>query len=357
VPKRSFDPADVGDAPGEPPPVSHQLPPLPGPRMPLRPDPARPGPAPTGELTDRTVVKERPQPPVSGWRRVLHRAGGGRVEVGDSAAGRTRRDQEARVRRALVGPHRVAVVSLKGGVGKTTVTACVGLAMAELRGDRVAVLDADPDAGTLADRLSGESTVSLRDLAAHADAVRSLPDLDRFTSLSGRLQVLASDQDPTRDDAADRIDYERAAAVLARFCDIVITDSGPGMVHPVMAATLAAADSLVVVGSPTVDGAGRAARTVDWLLAHGWTDLVRRSVVVLSGAPAGPRSHAEALRERLRSRCRAVVDLPHDPHLANGGRIRLAALRPPAADAVLEIAALLGDEFGTAQATRRELPG
>src|SRR6185312_13584324 len=89
VPKRSFDPADVGDAAGEPPPVSHQLPPLPGPRMPLRPDPARPGPAQTGELTDRTVVKERPQPPVSGWRRVLHRAGGGRVEVGDSAAGRT----------------------------------------------------------------------------------------------------------------------------------------------------------------------------------------------------------------------------------------------------------------------------
>jgi MinD-like ATPase involved in chromosome partitioning or flagellar assembly len=359
VPKRSFDPAGDGGRPHDPQAMSHRLPPLAGPRMPARTGPPAVPPvaaARAGELTDRTVVRARPPLPVSGWRRVLHRAGGGRVAIGDSAAGRTRRDREARVRRVLTAPHRIAVVSLKGGVGKTTVTACVGLAMAELRGDRVAVLDADPDAGTLADRLSGESTVSLRDLAAHAHAVRTLPDLDRFTSLSGRLQVLASDQDPARDDAVDRVEYERAAAVLARFCDIVITDSGPGMVHPVVAGTLAAVDALVVVGSPTVDGAGRADRTLDWLLAHGWAELARRSVVVLSGGSTGPVPEADALRERLRSRCRALVDLPHDPHLAAGGRIRLAALRPPAAAAVLEIAALLADEFGSARPVRRDPP-
>jgi MinD-like ATPase involved in chromosome partitioning or flagellar assembly len=358
MPKRSFDPGDGGDRHDEQPAVSHRLPPLAGPRMPVRSDPPPvrlpTAHAPAAELTDRTVVRARPQPPVSGWRRVLHAAGGGRVATGDSAAGRTLRDREARVRRVLAAPHRIAVVSLKGGVGKTTVTACVGLAMAELRGDRVAVLDADPDAGTLADRLTGESTVSVRDLAVHAHEVRALPDLDRFTSLSGRLQVLASDQDPARDDAVGRIDHDRAAAVLARFCDVVITDSGPGVAHPVVAGTLAAADSLVVVGSPTVDGAGRAARTLDVLRAHGWAELVQRSVVVLSGAPAHPRSDIDALRERLRPRCRALVDLPHDPHLAAGGRIRLAALRPPAAAAVLEVAALLADEFGATPPVHRD---
>jgi MinD-like ATPase involved in chromosome partitioning or flagellar assembly len=324
--------------------------------MPVHADPPA-APAPGPELTDRTVVKARPEVPDSGWRRLLHRAGGGLVPVGAGPTDRTRRDREARIRRVLAAPHHVAVVSLKGGVGKTTVTACVGLAMSELRGDRVAVLDADPDAGTLADRLSGESTVSLRDLADRADGVRGVLELDRFTSLSGRLQVLASDQDPARDDAVDRVQYERAAVALARFCNIVITDSGPGMVHPTMAGTLELAQSLVVVGSPTVDGASRAARTLDWLVAHGWAELAQRSVVVLSGDRPIAQPDPDGLRAQVRRRCRALVDLPHDPHLATGGRIRLAALRPPAGAAVLDVAALLADEFGTDRPVRRAAPG
>ena len=49
---------------------------------------------------------------------------------------------------------RIAVASVKGGVRKTTVAACLGLALAEHRGDRVVALDANPDTGTLADRLT-----------------------------------------------------------------------------------------------------------------------------------------------------------------------------------------------------------
>jgi MinD-like ATPase involved in chromosome partitioning or flagellar assembly len=238
------------------------------------------------------------------------------------------------------------VVSLKGGVGKTTVTAAVGLMLSELRGDRVAVLDADPDGGTLADRLSGESTVSVRDLAARAERIRALPELARFTSLSGRLQVLASDQDPGRHDALDHGGYAAACAVLSRFCDVVITDSGTGMVHSVMAGTLDVAASLVVVGSLTVDGSSRAARTLDWLDAHGYGEAAARAVVVLSADRSSPEVDGARLRAHFAQRCRAVVQLPHDPHLAAGARIRLAELRPATAAAVMEIAALVADEFG-----------
>jgi MinD-like ATPase involved in chromosome partitioning or flagellar assembly len=323
------------------------------PRLPVHAEPVgdRP-PGSAAELTDRTVVTRRLDPPRSAWRRLVHRVGAGALGVGDSAAGRIRCDREDRVRRPLAAPHHVAVVSLKGGVGKTTVAACIGLVMSELRGDRVAVLDADPDAGTLADRLSGESTVSLRDLAPHADAVRSLAELDRYTSLSGRLQVLAGDQRPLRDDALDEAEYARAAAAMARFCNVVITDSGPGMLHAAVRATLAVADSLVVVGSPTVDGASRAARTLDWLAAHGRPKAARRSVVVLSGDRAAPEVDVARLREHFAPRCRAVVDLPRDPHLATGGRIRPAALRPATGAAVLELAALVADEFGAPRPDR-----
>jgi len=42
-----------------------------------------------------------------------------------------------RIRRHLPGAHQIAVSSLKGGVGKTTVSAVLGLTLAEHRGDRV----------------------------------------------------------------------------------------------------------------------------------------------------------------------------------------------------------------------------
>jgi hypothetical protein len=41
-----------------------------------------------------------------------------------------------------------------------------------------------------------------------------------------------------------------------------------------------------------------------------------------------------------------VVEIPHDPHLATGGRIELARLRPATHDAFLALAALLADGFG-----------
>jgi hypothetical protein len=40
-----------------------------------------------------------------------------------------------------------------------------------------------------------------------------------------------------------------------------------------------------------------------------------------------------------------VVDIPHDPHLASGGRIELDRLRPATHDAFLALAALLADGF------------
>jgi hypothetical protein len=41
-----------------------------------------------------------------------------------------------------------------------------------------------------------------------------------------------------------------------------------------------------------------------------------------------------------------VVEVPHDPHLASGGRIELDRLRPTTRDAFVALAALLADGFG-----------
>jgi MinD-like ATPase involved in chromosome partitioning or flagellar assembly len=325
-------------------------------RVKLEPWTAGPPPAPAGpaadpyqanasELTEYTIVRRRSDRPRSGWRRLVHVASGGVVNPGIGPAEQRRQERAMRIRRPLPGPRQIAVVSMKGGVGKTTVTALLGLMLAEHRGDRVIALDANPDAGTLADRLTGATDSTVRDLLDAIGNLRSLSDIALFTTLAGRLQVLASEQDPARSEAFDRAEYEQVCAVLARFYNIVVTDSGTGMVHSAMDGTLALANSLVTVGSLTVDGASRASKTLDWLVAHGHGEMVARAVVVLSRDRTSKEIDTQRLVGHFEARCRAVVIVPHDPHLATGARIELGALAPATSDAFLELAALVADDF------------
>jgi MinD-like ATPase involved in chromosome partitioning or flagellar assembly len=49
-----------------------------------------------------------------------------------------------------------------------------------------------------------------------------------------------------------------------------------------LAGALETTRSLVIVGAPTIDGGSRASKTLDWLAAHGFDELVADAVVVLS---------------------------------------------------------------------------
>jgi MinD-like ATPase involved in chromosome partitioning or flagellar assembly len=297
------------------------------------------------DLTDDLIVRGKVERPTHGWRRAVFTASGGRVNPGPSEADAARQVLLRRIRRHLPGAHQIAVSSLKGGVGKTTVSAVLGLTLAEHRGDRVVAVDANPDAGTLADRLTGEIGVTVRQMMDNIASIDSLTAVSHYTSLAGRLQVLASEQDPAMSEAFNRAEYEQICAVLARFYNIIITDSGTGLVHSAMEGTLASADSLVVVGAPTVDGASRASKTLDWLVAHGYAEHVADAVVVLSCDRVSPEIDRDRVRTHFRSRARAVVEIPYDPHLATGGRLDLAAMRPATKDAFLELGSLIADEF------------
>ncbi|WP_338051520.1 MinD/ParA family protein [Pseudonocardia acidicola] len=329
--------------------------PTPAPARESRPTPApsrprpRPDAATAAELTEDAIVRFRGDRPTQGWRGTLYGLTGGLINPGIGPVERARQEQLRRIRRPLPGSHQIAVSSIKGGVGKTSVAACLGLVLAENRGDRVIALDANPDAGTLADRLTSEVSVTVRHLLDNIEATHSLTDVARYTSLAGRLQVLASEQDPAMSEAFNREEYERVCEVLTRFYNIVITDSGTGLVHSAMEGTLALADSLVVVGAPTVDGASRASKTLDWLIAHGHAARVANAVVVLSCDRVSREVDRARVREHFEARCRAVVEVPHDPHLATGGRIELSRLKPATHDAFLELAAHLADEFGAGQ--------
>lgn len=317
----------------------------PGPRPPRSVSPALPA-ATAADLGDDDILRAHPDVPGHGWRRALLRATGGLVNTGPGHEELRHREVLHRIRRPLARSHRIAVTSIKGGVGKTTVAALLGLVLAENRGDRVVVLDANPDAGTLADRLTGESAVTVRELLRDLDRIHSWTEMSRYTSLAGRLQVLASEQDPAAGDAFSRQEYEHICALLDRFFNVIITDSGTGLVHSAMEGTLELADSIIIVGAPTVDGAGRASKTLDWLLAHGHGDLAADAVTVLSCDRTSSDVDLGRIRQHFLARCRAVIELPHDPHLATGGRVELTRLRPATRAVAGDLAALMADRFG-----------
>jgi len=315
--------------------------------VPVQAEPPRPESA--ADLTADRLLRRRSAPPSRGWRRAVWELTGRRVQPPETRAERERRELRGRAGLPVrAGHHRVAVMSLKGGVGKTTTTVVLGATLADVRGDRVIAVDANPDRGTLAERVRLETAGTVRDLLADRGQIRRYADVRAFTSqASSRLEVLASDRDPAVSEAFTAEDYAEVARVLERFYSICLTDCGTGLLHSAMSGVLGLADQLVIVSSPAVDGARSASATLDWLDAHGYRDLARTAVVALTSVRrvrTGPVDIDGIVRHFTR-RCREVVRIPYDPHLDEGAEVTLERLAPATADAYLRLSAAVADRF------------
>ncbi|MBY8852812.1 MinD/ParA family protein, partial [Saccharothrix sp. MB29] len=213
-----------------------------------------------------------------------------------------------RINQPLRGCYKIAMLSLKGGVGKTTTTTTLGSTFSSLRGDRVIAVDANPDRGTLALKVPRETTATVRHLLRNASRITRYSDVRAYTSQSpSRLEILASEQDPAVSEAFSDEDYLRTVALLELFYNIVLTDCGTGLMHSAMKGVLDQADSLVLVSSGSVDGAQTSAATLDWLDAHGYRDLVAKSVAVINSVrPGSGKVDLDKLAAHFAQRCRAV---------------------------------------------------
>ncbi len=65
-------------------------------------------------------------PPSEGWRRLLYELSGHLINLGESPRAARYNNLVAQVNRPLRGCYRIALLSLKGGVGKTTIAATLG---------------------------------------------------------------------------------------------------------------------------------------------------------------------------------------------------------------------------------------
>lgn len=323
----------------------------PGPRsaapVPAVPDPL-PAPAHTAEeLTERFLLRAQPHVPRGGWRRGVFSMTGGHLNPGPSRRERREDDLLARVRTRIDGSRRIVVLSRKGGAGKTTTTLMLGQTFATHRGDRVVALDANPDAGSLGMRLPRETHYSATDLLAQRAWVDRYSQIRTFTSQDpvSRLEVVASDDDPRISLALGSEDYRHLVDTLDRHYNLVLVDTGTGILDDAIQGILEEADQLVVVMPPALDGGRVAAMTLDWLDQHGHRELVSGAVAVVNAVRGSGPLELDRLEEHFGARCASVHRIPWDPVLEAGAHSALGDLRPATRAAYLELAGAVAEGF------------
>jgi len=243
-----------------------------------------------------------------------------------------RREEELDTRlRRLVGVSRantIAVISPKGGVGKTTTSFLIGDLLSSALKLRVVAVDANPDFGTLASLAPDEarSENSMADLLEQSPEVDSAAELRRYIShLPSGLHLLGT---PAQADLMEDLTPERyrdLLQLLRRYYDVVILDLGTGITDPLAHFAIQQADQNVVVSTP------------DWVTSRTVLDALTyldldRATLVLNQAPR-PRRHSgsrDVIESKFARRAMSTrVTIPYDDRLRtmlDSGTYELAAL-------------------------------
>ncbi|WP_256870772.1 MinD/ParA family ATP-binding protein [Paenarthrobacter nitroguajacolicus] len=319
--------------------------------------PANPGPAHanasygSAHLETQFVRPDRPRP-TTGFRGVLYSATGGFVNLGPSAKDQDEAELERRIARPLSGSFNTAILSLKGGIGKTSTTVGVGMILAEYRGDHPCAIDANPDSGDLAERALGEMLYqkvkprTITDIVRDIDQITSLTMLTDYMHHANRLHLVAGEQDPALSDALTAAEYLKIKQLVSQYYSVTLTDCGTGVSHPAMAGVLPEATNLVIASGYAVSGAKRARNTLQWLADHGYEDLARNAIVVVTDKDqVSSRVNKRAIEEHLAGFCRQLITVPHDRGVADGDRISLDKISGGTRRAYKEIAAAIVDGY------------
>jgi MinD-like ATPase involved in chromosome partitioning or flagellar assembly len=232
----------------------------------------------------------------------------------------------------------VAVTSIRGGVGKSTVSALLGRAYNHYRHDPVLTLEADAALGTLPVRMGAEAV-----RWTCADLAPVLHPSMQLTDVVGYL-VPVSDGGWLLPASRGRVGgpmdvptYRTVTLALRRYFAVTVVDCEtlPGEVARTAMDT---AHSRVVVAPNTVEGVHGTRQVLDWLgqLPH---SALATTVVALTANTPDATLDVRTAAAHLKETGVTVVSLPYDRHLAGGGPIRTDLLAQATRQAVLRLAA------------------
>jgi MinD-like ATPase involved in chromosome partitioning or flagellar assembly len=239
----------------------------------------------------------------------------------------------------------IAVVSPKGGVGKSTITALLGSLLAFLRRDRVVAVDANNDWGSLGRRLVPDHSVFIDDLLAGPLRSGQLPPTELDAAL-GRgpdgLMVAPAPTDPERAERLDEAAYRTLFTRLGELVGMLVLDCGTGLGDPPARAALSCADQLVLVADCEPDTASLVSEAAAWL-----EHIAPPLVLVVNKLERSSRLDVGALEQEIEF-ARGLVTVPTNhagAHLLQASRFSWndapAAWRHP----VRELAALITHDW------------
>jgi MinD-like ATPase involved in chromosome partitioning or flagellar assembly len=157
---------------------------------------------------------------------------------------------------------------------------------------------------------------------------------------SGRLHLIAGEQDPEVSDSLTAEEYLRIRKLISSYYSVALTDCGTGVTHNAMSGILQSADNLIIAAGYAVSGAKRARSTLQWLAGHGYEELARNAIVVITDKDeVSNRVDKDAIEEHLAGMCRELIAVPHDRGVADGDLVTLDHLKPETRRAYKEIAA------------------
>ncbi|MEU0671802.1 hypothetical protein ABZ330_02735 [Streptomyces sp. NPDC006172] len=232
----------------------------------------------------------------------------------------------------------VAVTSIRGGVGKSTVSALLGRTFNHYRHDPVLTLEADAALGTLPVRMGAEAV-----RWTCADLAPILHPSMRLTDVTGYLVPVADGGwllPASRGQVGAPLDmtsYRKVTLALRRYFAVTVVDCEtlPGEVARTAMDT---AHARVVVAPSTAEGVGATRQVLDWLARLPHSALATTVVALVSSTPDTVLD-AKAAAGHLREPGVTVVPVPYDRHLAGGGPIRTDLLAHATRQAVLRLAA------------------
>ncbi|UQA96648.1 MinD/ParA family ATP-binding protein [Streptomyces halobius] len=232
----------------------------------------------------------------------------------------------------------IAITSIRGGSGKSTVAALLGTTYAHYRQDPVLFLEADPALGSLPLRLgAGSRRWTTSDIADIVKADMSLLDVTGYlVQLPDNAWLLPASQGQIGVMLDSRA-YERAVVALRRYFGVMIIDCET-LPAEVARVALAAAHGRVLTAPATPEGVTSTYAVLQWMQGLP-RHVIAGTVVVLTELVPNSGLDLDAAAQGLKSTGASVQVLPYDRHLAAGGAVHTELLAHPTREAAARLAA------------------
>ncbi|GAT02306.1 MinD/ParA family ATP-binding protein [Mycolicibacterium fortuitum] len=296
-----------------------------------------------------TANEERSPVANTGWRGAANKSG---FKLKPGKKEKRRREVYRRIRAPKDTMYTIAVLTLKGGAGKTTVTATLGQVFSSIRADGVIAVDADPDAGDLPLRTAvhPHDLSMMEMLDTEPDDLRQHDQVQRFLSTTDTdLHVLANGWRPDGERVLVPEDIRDVHEIASHYYSMLLWDGDKALNSAVVKEMLDKSNALVLLVEASRPGAVKAGLAIDWLRSHGYEGLLARTVLVVNETTANTRLDMQSLMTVLARQQLKLHHIPFDKHLDEGLFVDLDKLKKTTRQAFEDLAAMLADDFSVPQ--------